>query len=162
MKDWWLSRQPRERLILMLGGALSVATLLYLLAWEPLAQESTNLANRVKAQSKTLVWMQQASQQIKQLRTQSPNLARRADQRSLLSIVDSSAKRAKIRKPMQRIEPEGKSGVKLWIENVDFDALIRWLGGVERQSGLIVRRATISRNEATPGKVDSRLSLERL
>lgn len=161
MKDWWLSRQPRERLILMIGGVLFVATLLYLMVWEPLARESTNLANRVKAQNKTLVWMQQASQQIKQLRTQSPNLAIKADQRSMLSIVDSSAKRAKIRKPIQRMEPEGKNGVKLWIEDVEFDSLIHWLGEVERRYGVMVKRATISRNEATAGKVNSRLSLER-
>lgn len=161
MRDWWLARQPRERLILMLGGILVVATLLYLLVWEPLARERTNLANRVKAQGKTLVWMQQASEQVKQLRTQSPNLTKKANQSSLMSIVDSSAKRSKIRKPIQRIEPEGKNGVKLWIENVAFDTLVRWLGEVERRYGVLVNRATITRNEETAGQVNSRLSLER-
>jgi general secretion pathway protein M len=161
MRDWWLSRQPRERLILMLGGILVVATLLYLLVWEPLVRERTNLANRVKAQGKTLVWMQQASEQVKQLRSQSQNLTKKANQSSLMSIVDSSAKRSKIRKPIQRIEPEGKNGVKLWIENVDFDTLVRWLGEVERRHGVLINRATITRNEETAGQVNSRLSLER-
>ena len=161
MRDWWLSRQPRERLILILGGVLFVAALLYLLVWEPLARERTNLANRVKAQGKTLVWMQQASEQVKRLRSQSPNVNKKVNQGSLMSIVDSSAKRSKIRKPIQRIEPEGKNGVKLWIENVDFDTLIRWLDEIERRYGVLVSRATITRKEATPGRVDSRLSLER-
>ena len=78
-----------------------------------------------------------------------------------MSIVDSSAKRSKIRKPIQRIEPEGKNGVKLWIENVDFDTLVRWLGDIERRHGVLVKRATITRHEQTAGRVNSRLSLER-
>ena len=161
MRDWWLSRQPRERLTLMLGGVLVVAALLYLLVWEPLARERTNLANRVKAQGNALVWMRQASEQVKQLRSQSPNFTKKASQSSLMSIVDSSAKRAKIRKPIQRIEPEGKDGVKLWIENVNFDSLVRWLGEMERRHGVLVKRATITRHEQTTGHVNSRLSLER-
>ncbi len=161
MRDWWLSRQPRERLTLMLGGVLVVAALLYLLVWEPLARERTNLANRVKAQGNALVWMRQASEQVKQLRSQSPNFTKKASQSSLMSIVGSSAKRAKIRKPIQRIEPEGKDGVKLWIENVNFDSLVRWLGEMERRHGVLVKRATITRHEQTTGHVNSRLSLER-
>ena len=82
MRDWWLSRQPRERLILILGGLLVVAALLYLLVWEPLARERTNLANRVKAQGKTLVWMRHASEEVKQLRNQSPIRTKTATQSS--------------------------------------------------------------------------------
>ena len=63
--------------------------------------------------------------------------------------------------PIQRIEPEGKDGVKLWIENVNFDSLVRWLGEMERRHGVLVKRATITRHEQTTGHVNSRLSLER-
>ncbi len=160
MKDWWMSLRPREQLILIVGSGAMVVTLIYLLAVEPFLKQRATLANRIKAEQQQLVWMQQAGQQVKQLRATSSSTRRTGNKQSLLSVIDSSARRNKIRKPIQRMEPEGNNGVKLWIEEADFDKLIGWLGKLDDKYGVHVSRATISRADS-PGLVDTRLSLQR-
>ncbi len=160
MKSWWLTLQPRERLTLTSAAVFIVLALMYLLAVEPFLKQRANMAQRVQAKQQELVWMQQTSQQVKQLRRASPRTRGVTGNRSLLSVVDSSARRQNIRKPIQRIEPEGNNGVRLWIQNANFDILVRWLGSLNTEHGVDVVRATISRTD-TPGRVDSRLSLQR-
>ncbi len=160
MKAWWISLQTRERMILVIAAAIISIALVYLVLIEPILEQRTALNNQVKAQYKTLVWMQRTSQQVQQLKADT-TLSKPANSgQSLLALVESSAKRSKIRKPIQRMEPEGQSGAKLWLEDADFDSLIRWVGALERNQNVVVTRATISRGNS-PGRVDSRLSLQR-
>jgi len=160
MKDWFYSLQPRERLMVVACGAFTLIALMYLLIWAPMAERHAQLAINVKAQREVLTWMREASQQVRQARLAKPNAAGANDTRSLLSIVDSTATQAGVREPITRMEPEGDSGVKLSMENADFDAVIRWLGGLKHSHNVDVTRATITPDGA-PGRVDTRLSLQR-
>lgn len=160
MRGWWKSLRPREQGLVAGAALFSCVVLFYLLVWEPLQQDRHDVAMRVKAHQETLAWMRQASTRIKTLRAQSPTVRRLGTQRSLLSVLDDSAKRAKIRETIQRMEPEGRSGVKLRLEGVEFDALVRWLGTLETQYGVQVARASLTRTDA-PGRIDARLSLSR-
>ncbi len=161
MKAWWMSLQTRERMIFMVSAIMLVLILIYLLIIEPYIESRTMLANNIQANQQTLVWMQQASQQVKQLRASaSPRVRAGKDKRSLLAVVDISAKRSKIRTNIQRMEPQGKDGIKLTIDDVDFDKLIRWVGSIQLSQGVNVTRGTVSRSD-TLGLIDSRLSLQR-
>ena len=161
MKAWWMSLQTRERMIFTVSAIVLLLILIYLLIIEPYIESRAMLANNIRANQQTLVWMQQASQQVKQLRASaSPRVRAGKDKRSLLAVVDISAKRSKIRTNIQRMEPQGRDGIKLTIDNVDFDKLIRWLGSIQRSQGVNVTRSTVSRSD-TPGLIDSRLSLQR-
>jgi general secretion pathway protein M len=161
MKAWWMSLQTRERMILTVSAIILSLILIYLLIIEPYLESRAMLANNIQANQQTLVWMQQASQQVKQLRASaSPRVRAGTDKRSLLAVVDISAKRSKIHTNIQRMEPEGRDGVKLTIDDVDFDKLIHWIGSIQLSQGVNVTRATVSRSD-TPGLIDSRLSLQR-
>jgi len=160
VKSWWMSLQPRERLVFSAAGVIAILALMYLLAVEPFIKHRTLLTQRVKAQRQELVWMQQTSEQVKRLLATSPEHTRTSYNRSLLGVVDSSSRTNKLRKSIQRMEPEGSNGVKLWIEDADFDTLIRWLGSLNTSQDVYVARATISRGDAL-GLIDTRLSLQR-
>lgn len=161
MKDWWMSLRPREQLTLIVGATATVIAIIYLLAIEPFLKQRETLDTRIKAEYQQLVWMQQASQQVKYLRNLTSNSGSSVSaRRSLISVIDSSARRNNIRKPIQRMEPEGSNGVKLWMDNADFDRLIAWLGQLDDEYGVNVTRATISQGK-TAGLVDTRLSLQR-
>lgn len=160
MKNWFYSLQPRERLMVVACGAFTVIALLYLLIWAPIAERHAQLAINVKAQQEMLAWMHGASQQVRQARLTIPDAAAASDARSLLSIVDSTATQGGVRDPITRMEPEGDSGVRLSMEDADFDAVVRWLGGLKRSHNVEVTRATITPDD-TPGRVDTRLSLQR-
>jgi general secretion pathway protein M len=160
MKEWFYSLQPRERLMVSGCAVVVIIALIYLLIWAPFAERYAQLAANVRAGRETLVWMQQASQQVRQLRQSNPRITAVNDTRSLLSIVDSTAKQAGVRNPITRMEPEGNDGVKLSMENADFDATIRWLGVLKRSYNVEVVRASINPSDA-PGKVDTQFSLQR-
>lgn len=160
MMGWWKGLRPREQALVAGAAAFTLVVLSYLLVWEPLQQDRHDVAMRVKAHQETLAWMQQASARIKTLQSQSPSIRHQGTQRSLLSVLDDSAKRAKLRQTIQRMEPEGRSGVKLRMEGVAFDALVQWLGTLEAQYGVQVARANLTRTDA-PGRVNARLSLNR-
>jgi general secretion pathway protein M len=160
MKDWFYALAPRERLMVTGCAVVVVAALLYLMLWAPFAERRAQLALSVAAQQETLAWMRQASLQVQQARQLRPNVAALNDSRSLLSIVDSTATQAGVRKPITRMEPEGDDGVKLSMENADFDATIRWLGTLKRSHNVDVVQATVTPSDA-PGQVDTRLSLQR-
>ena len=155
-----MSLQPRERLVFIFAGVIVLLALIYLMAVEPFLKHRTLLTQRVKAQRQELLWMQQTSEQVKLLRASSPGHTRKSYNRSLLGVVDSSSRTNNIRKSIQRMEPEGSNGVKLWIEGADFDTLIRWLGSLNTNQDIYVARATISRGDAL-GLIDTRLSLQR-
>ncbi|MBA2491065.1 MAG: type II secretion system protein M [Gammaproteobacteria bacterium] len=160
MKDWFYALQPRERLMVVACGAFVAIALLYMLVWAPIAARHAQLVVNVKAQREVLAWMRDAGQQVRQARLAIPNTAATDMNRSLLSIVDSTATQGKVRDPITRMEPEGDSGVRLSLENADFDTMVRWLGTLKGQYNVDVTRATIT-PETTPGRVDARLSLQR-
>jgi general secretion pathway protein M len=142
------------------AGIIVMLALVYLLAVEPFFKQRTILTQRIKAQRQELVWMQQNSERVKRLQAASPDHTQTSYSRSLLGVVDSSSRTNNMRKSIQRMEPEGNNGVKLWIEDADFDTLIQWLGSLNTQQSVYVARATISRGDA-PGLIDTRLSLQR-
>lgn len=160
MKDWFYSLAPRERLMVTGCAAVVAIALVYLMMWAPFAERHAQLVVNVNAQQETLAWMRQASVQVQQARSASSQTAMINDPRSLLSIVDSTAEQAGVRQAITRMEPEGDDGVKLSMENADFDATIRWLGGLKRSHNVEVAQASITPSDA-PGQVDTRLSLQR-
>ncbi len=161
MKEWFYSLQPRERLMVSTCAVVAAIALIYLMIWAPFADKHAQLVTNVKAERETLAWMQQASQEIQQLRQSNPRIAAVNDTRSLLSIVDSTAKQAGVREPITHMEPEGDDGVKLSMDNADFDATIQWLGVLKRSHNVEVVRASISPSSGAPGKVDTQFSLQR-
>jgi general secretion pathway protein M len=160
MKDWWFSLQPRERLMIAGCGAVIAIALLYVMVWAPLAEARAQAALNVKAQQETLSWMRQASLQVRQARQTVPTATVIGDNRSLLSIVDSSATQAGVREPIVRMEPEGDNGVTLSMDNAEFDAVILWLGALKRGYNVDVVQVSITPTN-TPGRVDTSLSLQR-
>lgn len=158
MKEWFETLQERERLIIIAAGVLLVPLLLYLLLWEPLSKSISNLQTSINAAEGQVRWMQAASLEVKDLR-KSGN-APQASGGSMINSVESSANGAGLRSAIQRMEPQGSNKISLEMRDADFDALILWLGQLEKKFGINASQfnATPSRN---PGRVDARISLER-
>ncbi len=157
MKAWFAGLQPRERLLVSAGAAVLVLLLLYLMIWEPIANSYRNLQEDVAQQTQTLAWMQQAAAQIKGLQGTDAGGARGLGGRSLLSVVDQSARTGGLGDSIKRIEPDGSKGVKMWLEGVAFDPMILWLGGLTRSYRIETSLITIEPQGG--GRVNARLTL---
>lgn len=160
MKAWWLGLQASERRILIIGAVVLLLVLPYFGLWLPLQDQVATLEKEVKEQQAVKRWMQQAAAEVKQLGGNvAPVAMQPRDGRSLLAVVDQTAKRSGLGPGLKRLEPEGQGAVRVWLEQVVFDDMVRWLAGLEQQNGLRVNTITIDRQDA-PGLVDVRMTLE--
>ncbi|MEJ2179219.1 MAG: type II secretion system protein M [Gammaproteobacteria bacterium] len=161
MKDWYESLDVRERRILFAGAAVLVVALLYLLAWEPLVNKISVLEKSNQENQKLLSWMEQSAVEAKQLQAKlkSSGASGRSKGQSLLGTIDRTAKTNKLAKSVKRVQPDGQTKARVWLENVSFDSMVSWLEKLQRQQGIRIVTSVIEKQDE-PGLVNARLVLE--
>ncbi len=160
IRSYWQNLMPRERWMLILGVAAVVTTLFYLLLLEPYQNERERLDQDIELQRELLGWMRGAAVEMQRLRGGGATPRGSAGAETpLLTLVDGSARRQGLGEALKRVQPDGQSGVRVWLEQVEFDALLPWLESLERDSGVKVSSLVIEPQD--PGRVKARLSLER-
>ncbi|MEJ2116260.1 MAG: type II secretion system protein M [Gammaproteobacteria bacterium] len=161
IKDWWDALQLRERYIVLIASVLTALIILYLSVWSPIANSRDSKLKHVEAKRDTVFWMSQKKQEVEHLKRINPNMFNNAtDKRSLLAIVDTSAKQMGVRPDITRIEPKGEDSVQLYVEDIVFDYLIVLLGELERRNNIEVSDASFNRSDQV-GKVTGRVTLNR-
>jgi general secretion pathway protein M len=159
MREWLEKLEPRERLVLAVGAAVSLVLVLYAGLWYPVQSQIERLERSVAEQSATVEWMKVAAREVEQLRSSS--VARRAgDGGPLLTLVEQSARRAGLGTALSRVEPQGATQVRVWLEAAPFDAMIGWLGQVRESQGVEVESVVLDPQQE-PGLVNARLVLQR-
>lgn len=157
MKDWFLGLDPRERKLVAGGAAVLLLLLLYVMVWEPVVGNYSALRENVAAQRQTLAWMQESAAKVQSLRRSTSGSSQGLAGRSLLAVVDQSARSDGLGSFIKRIEPDGSKGVKVWLEGVGFDPMILWLGKLTRTYQ--IETSIISIEPQGSGRVNARLTL---
>lgn len=157
MKDWFFGLEPRERLLVSGGAVLLLLLLLYSLLWAPIAGKYTSLRENVAGQQQTLAWMQRAAGQIRALQRLNTGSAQGLGGRSLLAVVDQSARSSSLGTAIKRIEPDGTKAVKVWLEGAAFDSMIVWLGQLAKN--FQIEPTIITLEPVGGGRVNARLTL---
>jgi len=160
MKEWWLSKTQREQLMLISAGAAALLFLLYLMAWQPFTEAVDRNRQRVVSQQATLQWMEENLAEVQRLRGQQNKRQGARTNEALLTLVDRTSKEKQLRQQIQRLKPQGEDGVQLWIEEAPFDILLKWLGELTEQYGIVIDTLNIDRQNG-PGLVNARLVLQR-
>lgn len=157
MKDWFLGLDARDRKIVAGLALLIVIFSLYGFIVKPLGSSYQALKQGVAQQKETLAWMREAAGKVKSLKGSAPAGSAGLAGRSLLAVVDQSARSAGLGNFIKRIEPDGSKGVKVWLEGVAFDPMVLWLGKLTRDYRVQTRMITIEHEG--PGRVNVRLNL---
>jgi general secretion pathway protein M len=157
MKDWYFGLEPRERLLVTGGALLLALLLLYLLVWAPIAGKYGSLKDSVESQQQTLAWMQRASGEIRALQGSTAGRSAGLGGRSLLAVVDQSARAGSLGSAIKRIEPDGTRSVKVWLEGASFDSMIVWLGQLVKSFQIEPNLITLE--PVGDGRVNARLTL---
>jgi len=156
-RAWWATLAQREQRVLAGGGVVLGLVVLYLGAWEP-------AVNAKQARQVALEDARALATQLEQLAVEVQRGRGAAGTagagQSLLSVVDQSRRASALTKPPSRLQPEGDAMVRIWLEDVPFDALLRWLADLQLRYGVRVETADIER-ESAPGLVNARLTLVR-
>ena len=157
MKAWWETLSARERLLVIGGLGLTLALLGYALVWEPFRTSHRQLQQRVAEQRADLIWMRQAAREVKRL-SGNAGASPTRDGRSLLTLVDQTARAAGLASALKRVAPQGEDKLSAQLDGVEFDKLIPWLGMLEHDHRIAIVNLSIDRANAT-GLVNARVIL---
>lgn len=159
MKGWFLSLTQRERTLVQAAASVIIVFIFYLLILEPVSSNYEKNKKNVETATETLEWMRAAAQEVKQLNGGNVQSERPQGKQFVLSLVDSSVRKAGLAAVMKRVQPEGDSGVRVWFENAAFDELITWLATIESEHGLSVNEINVEQTESS-GLVNVRVFLD--
>lgn len=146
-------RDPR---VVILAVAVLIVGLI--LIWRPLAQSAETLRQSVQEQRSVLEWMRASSGEVDALRKHTANRSDRLDGQSLIGAIDSSAKELGLAQGIKQMDPQDDNSVRVWVEGIAFDELLKWLGHIREQHGIAVSDLGVSRASDGEG-VNARLTL---
>lgn len=155
MKAWFLGLQSQER-ITVIGGAVALALMLFYVAiWDPIHTGVAQLEKSVAKQAPLLAWMKQAAIEVKTLR--GGQAAQKLNSgESLLSLIDSTAKKGRLGNALKRVKPDGDKKVRVWLEQASFDDMVKWLENLNNFYDVEVLSLVIDRKDVS-GIIDSRI-----
>lgn len=156
LKIWYLSLQEREQRILAVGVVFVVAMIVYLGLLNPYLNSRKHLAADIASKQSQIAWMQPAAIQLQSLRGQQPSGIPAGQ--SLLAVVSRAAGDAGFSAAVKQAQTDDDGSVRLQLQGVAFDSLIRWLGTLRRQYGVAVKQLTAQKT-ATAGTVDTTVTL---
>ena len=155
MKEWFDGLETRERYILIGGGVASFFIILYFMIWSPFITKMVTLEKSIIEHEENIVWMREAAQKAKTLKKQNPT-ARSSSGGSLLAVIDRTAKSSKLGKAVKRIRPDGQNKAQVWLEDAEFDDVVRWLENLQKQQNITLETSVIEK-QSKPGIVNARL-----
>ena len=152
--------EKRERLTVIAGSIVLLITLFYSLAWEPVFAERDAQQQQYESQGQLLTWMKQSGQKIKDLQSSGASSNARFKNQSTSSLVERSAQSMGVKQFIKK-QSSDKKGVKIDLENADFDRVILWLVDMQKKYGIQTSSIKIEKQDK-PGAVKVRLTLERI
>ena len=159
MKNGWQQLEPRQQGVILTAGVILLALVVYLQAFEPMAEARQAERERVAQQQALVAWLEAVEPTVARARTQQRPVAD-LDGRSLLGITDQTARAAGLAGSLTRIEPAGERQVRVWLDGADFVATMTWLQDFSRDYAVEISQLNMDRAQR-PGQVNVRLTLER-
>ncbi|MCF6323269.1 MAG: type II secretion system protein M [Gammaproteobacteria bacterium] len=158
MKAWFATLSPRDRIIVTGGGGLLIMALL-VGSWFSFVDDVERMREVVSEQRVVSQWMESAAQEALILR-KGGNQKRVANSgSSLLSLVDQTARRSGLGSAMTRVEPDGSDKVRIRLERVNFDKMMRWLEELQTKHVVSIDSITVDQHQDS-GMANVRLSLK--
>ncbi|MFO8005487.1 type II secretion system protein GspM [Thioalkalivibrio sp.] len=161
MMTYWNNLQPREQRVLLAGGAVLLAVILFLGLVEPLLQGREEARDRLAQAKAELSWMQAHAPEVATARGAKaaqdegrPPL----EGRSLIAHVDASARAFGLSEHLASARP-GERDVSVDLKGVSYTVVMNWLSELEQQ-GVAPERVLLER-VVEPGRINAELLLTR-
>ena len=170
MKDtiinYWLQLEKRERWILGLGGVLVSFILFYALILKPWHRALSEMSDRVPSLRENLVWMMQASEMVQNGNVVNTVRASKDVNKSLLSVVEQTARTSKVNKFIQQMVPGNNiktnvEQVNVVLEEANFNQWVRWVDDLANNYAVNIKQVSIESETDEPNIVELRVTFER-
>lgn len=159
MKRWLVRLSPREKMLLTGGVALLLCSGLYAFTYRPLIDAQQPIKSAIEAQQQLKTYLQSINAEAAGLRETAVETPEVENLQSQMSIIDVSSEEAGIKPAIKRLIPEGPDKVTLWLEKCEFDKLIAWLAGLDKDHAIAVRQINIRREQGAAGIVSGKILL---
>ncbi len=159
LKDWFFALQPRERVLVIVGGAAVLLVAIYFLALAPFYAAVNAGAQRFAKKEGDLAWMRSVGGELLALSASAPAVATPTGE-SLVVLIDRSARECGLGAALTGQTPSGENGIRVRLEDAEFDKLVVCLGGLQQAHAVTIESANIDRT-AKPGFVNASLVLTR-
>lgn len=160
IRQWFNSLPIKEQWMVSGTGALLIITLFYLIIWEPLHLGLDDELQKQQAQQEISLWMQQAADEVKTLRTSGSSSTIRDKNKPTTLVIEQALKNAGLQTSVKKIESSGNNGARVTLDEAAFNQMLVWLNTLATHNGIQVVSANIDRAE-NPGRVNARLTFER-
>ncbi len=151
----YASMNAMEQNVVKLCAVVVAGLLLYTLLWSPTKEymeqskagleRAEQLQALIESNKNTLARLAKGSGSSKSLTSQ-----------QLVSSVTNLAKRQGLN--LKRFEPSGENEVKVWVEGVPFNDVVKWLSALQKSLKIEVDQLSLERGDAD-GLVSARLTL---
>ena len=155
--NWWHTLPTRQQLLLLLMFALLVLWIMVQLVWRPIAAQNERLRARNDESRATLVWMEAAATEVRQLQAIG-GVSNSASDAPLSGQINSAAQRAGLL--INRLQPAGANEARVWIEHAPYDKVMTLLNVLESEAGIKTRSLTLNSGRQ-PGLVNLQGALVR-
>lgn len=159
IKKYWLELEERERMILGGGGIVVALILFYVLIWQPWHKSIDSMKESIQPLRSDLVWVRQHAEIIKNGGPAVDNKS--GKDKSLLSLVESSAKRNKVDKAIQQMVPTNDDQVRVVLDKADFNNWVKWVDELSVRYGINVVQAKADRDDDKPNTAEVRMTFVR-
>lgn len=153
-----LPRRDQQALVVLIVAVFLFV--IYFAIWRPVSNFHDEAATARESAASLVSWMEANRSTIQQIAasgTDSATPSTITDGRALMSTVTRSAGEAGL--SLQRFEPSGENGIRVWLENAPFSQVAQWLETLNSEYGIAIDQAALDRGNS-PGQVSVRLTLE--
>ncbi len=145
--EYWQSRSPRDRVIMLAVGGLVLLGMLYAFVWQPIADERAQLR-------KSLPALRSSAAQFQGNADEAEKLAAKAAGSNLnvLNLMETSAKTRNLREKISSISAVDGTHVRVVSASIGFDDWLGWSKELQMQ-GIRVDSAQINMLQEGSGLV---------
>lgn len=148
LRKRWMQLVPREQYSLLILAGFVVVLFLVFVVWMPSHKAAEKAHIQYENNRQLLLWMQANASQAR--------VTPSASSGSVLGDVNNMAGSAGL--ALSRVEPEGNSSVRVWVEKADFNVIAGWLNQMNAQ-GISADEIQVER--LATGGVSGRFTLSR-
>ncbi|MFT6408477.1 MAG: general secretion pathway protein M [Arenicella sp.] len=162
LKKYWAGLQLRERMVLVWGAVVVAIILIYALLFQPFYQAIARMESALPDSRSNLVWMRQTDELLASGGGIAVSQTSAGAEESLLSVLESTARLAKIRKSIQQMVPtKNNSEVRVVLEDADFNQWLLWVDRLYKTNGVDIRQMTAERDDDRPNIAEIRVTFVR-
>ncbi len=155
MKAYFTSLNPREQQMVLVSIVVLLLFLPYQFIYTPFQDSLSNMSSKTDAAVQNINWMKSKSIEVRKL---SGGNSSRSSKQSLLTLVETTTKKHKLNKSIRKVQPVGSTNVKVWLDEVAFDNVMRWLDSLVVTHGLSIQDITVEKQSDT-GIVNARINM---